>query len=180
MRNKSTASLPSAKVTQSATIAITVVALALGVPASARASGGSCAAVTTAAMLQSTTPFHATYSVTATNPGAFPTEHHEEIWVGKTMYTKLADGRWMHVPVADNPMDGFTGPLDGFSDCKPLPAMAVRGETATGYDIKMESGRRAKIWISPKSGLPVHDIIDQDILLVTLDFDYASVHAPAK
>jgi hypothetical protein len=180
MRIKSTASLPFVKTTQLVAIAILVVGIALGTPASARAGAAGCAAATKAATLQSNTPFHATYTVTPVTPGAFPTEHHEETWVGKTMYTKLGDGRWMHVPVTNNPMGGFTGPLTGFSDCRPLPAASIRGETAPGYDFKMESGRRTKIWISPKSGLPVRYIVDQDILLATIDVDYANVNAPAK
>ena len=166
------------KLFASSSAAIIVVGISLGTPVPARAGFERCTAVTKAATLQSKTPFHATYEVTPVTPGAFPTEHHEETWVGNTMYTKLGDGRWMHVVVTANPMGGFTGPLDGFSDCKPLPAMTIRGESAAGYDIRMESGRRAKIWISPKSGLPVHDIIDQDILLVTLDFDYTNVKPP--
>lgn len=96
------------------------------------------------------------------------------------MYTGLGDGRWMHVPVANNPMGAFTGPLTGFSDCHPLPAASIGGEMATGYDLRMESGRRTKIWISPKSGLPVRFIVDQDILLATIDVDYAKVKAPAQ
>ena len=151
----------------------------IALPSQSRATGADCSAPMAAATLQSKTPFHATYVVTPTTPDAFPTEHHEEIWVGNTMYTLLKDKRWMHVPVKSNPMEGFTGPIDGFSQCQSLPAASIRGETAAGYSVKMESGRNAKIWISPKSGLPVRDVIDQDILLATLDFDYANVRAPA-
>lgn len=179
MRIKGSDSPPFAKTTQFVALAVVVVGIALGTPDSARAGAAGCAAATKAATLQSKTPFHAMYTVTPTTPGAFPTEHHEEIWVDKKMYTLLADKRWLNAPVTENPMGGFTGPIQGFSDCRPLPSMSIRGETAAGYDIKMESGRRAKIWISPKSGLPVHDVVDQDILLVTLEFDYANVRAPA-
>jgi hypothetical protein len=179
MRIKGSDSPPFAKTTQFVALAVVVVGIALGTPDSARAGAAGCAAATKAATLQSKTPFHATYTVTPATPGAFPTEHHEEIWVDKTMYTKLGDGRWAHALVTNNPMGGFTGPLNGFSDCRPLPAASIRGETATGYDFKMESGRRTKIWISPRSGLPVREIVDQDILLATLDFDYANVKAPA-
>ena len=92
--------------------------------------------MTKAAVLQSTTPFHAAYAVTPTNPGAFPTENREEIWVNRTMYLTLGDKNWHSAPMPNNPMDGFTGPLDGFTDCKPLPPMTIHGETATGYDIE--------------------------------------------
>ena len=153
--------------------------VALAAPASARASAADCTAAMKAATLQSKTPFHATYTVTPTTPGAFPIEHHEEIWVGNTRYDLLADKRWLSVRVTDNPMGGFTGPISGFSDCRSVPSASIRGEVAAGYDVKMESGRRTKMWISPKSGLPVRDVVDQDILLVTLEFDYANVHAPA-
>ncbi len=159
--------------------AVAVCSMTMSAPAIAHAGAADCTALMTAARLQAKTPFHAVYTVTPTTPGAFPTEHHEEIWVDKKMYTLLADKRWLNAPVTENPMGGFTGPIQGFSDCRPLPSMSIRGETAAGYDIKMESGRRAKIWISPKSGLPVHDVVDQDILLVTLEFDYANVRAPA-
>jgi len=153
-------------------------AMLLAVPRKALATAADCTAPKAAATLQSKTPFHAMYVVTATQPGAFPTEHHEEIWVGNKMYTLLADKRWLSVPKTQNPMGGFTGPISGFSDCRSVPAASIRGETATGYDVKLESGRRATLWISPKSGLPVRDLVDQDILMVTLDFDYANVRAP--
>jgi len=162
-----------------AALTVAICTMVIIIPGSARASAADCSAAKAAATLQSKTPFHATYTVTPTTPGAFPTEHHEEIWVGNKKYTLLADKRWLKASVTENPMGGFTGPIQGFSDCRPLPAMSIRGETAAGYDIKMESGRRTKIWISPKSGLPVHDVVDQDILLVTLDFDYTNVRAPA-
>ena len=155
-----------------------ICALMLALPTEARATAADCTAPRSAATLQSKTPFHATYVVTATQPGSFPTEHHEEVWVGNTMYTLLADKRWMHVPKTQNPMEGFTGPISGFSDCRAVPAVSIGGEMAMGYDLRMESGRRAKLYISPKSGLPVRDLIDQSILLVTLDFDYANVRAP--
>ncbi len=161
-----------------AAIAAAIGTVMLANPNTASATVADCTAAKAAATLQSKTPFHATIVVTATTAGAFPTEHHEETWIGNTMYTLLGDGRWMHAPVTQNPMGGFTGPIPGFSDCRPLPAVSIRGEMATGYDVKMESGRRAKIYISPKSGLPVRDLVDQDILLVTLDFDYANVKAP--
>ncbi|MEP6495531.1 MAG: hypothetical protein ABJF01_22780 [bacterium] len=161
-----------------AAIAAAICTVMLAAPNEARATAADCTAAKAAATLQSTTPFHATYVVTATQPGSFPTEHHEEIWVGNTMYTLLKDGRWMNAPVRQNPMQGFTGPIPGFSDCRPVPTASIGGEMATGYDVKMESGRRAKIYISPKSGLPVRDLVDQDILLVTLDFNYTNVKAP--
>jgi hypothetical protein len=166
----------------SARIALTMAAMCavvVAIPHQAHASAADCSAPIAAATLQSKTPFHATYTVTPKTPGAFPTEHHEETWVGNTMYTLLKDGRWMHVPVTKNPMGGFTGPLSGFSDCRSVPAASILGEMAAGYDVKMESGRRVKMWISPKSGLPVRDAVDQDILLATLEFDYANVRAPA-
>jgi hypothetical protein len=169
----------SAKATRVVALTLIPVSFAMLAPCSAHASSADCTAAMKAATLQSKTPFHATYTVTPTTPGAFPTEHHEEIWVGNKMYTLLADKRWLSAPVTHNPMGGFTGPISGFSDCRPQPSASIRGETATGYDVKMESGRRVKIWISPKSGLPVRDVVDQDILLATLEFDYANVHAPA-
>ncbi len=165
---------------QLVTLAAAICAMAMRAPIPARASSADCTAATKAATLQSKTPFYATVIVTPTTAGAFPTEHHGETWVGKTMYTDLGDGRWMHVPVANNPMGGFTGPLTGFSDCRPLPAASIGGEMGTGYDFRMESGRRTKIWISPTSGLPVRYIVDQDILLVTIDVDYTNVKAPAQ
>lgn len=169
----------SARATRLFALAVLGGALALAAPISAHASSADCTAAIKAATLQSKTPFHATYTVTPMTPGAFPTEHHEEIWVGNKMYTLLADKRWLGVAKSQNPMGGFTGPISGFSDCQPMPAASIRGETVAGYDVKMESGRRVKIWISPKSGLPVRDVVDQDILLATLEFDYANVHAPA-
>jgi hypothetical protein len=160
-------------------LAAAVCTMAMSAPSRGRASSADCTAARAAATLQSKTPFHATYLVAPTTPGAFPTEHHEEIWVGNKMYTLLLkDKRWVSAPVTNNPMGGFTGPISGFSDCNPVPSASIRGEMTTGYDVKMESGRRAKIYISPKSGLPLRDLVDQDILLVTLDFDYANVKAP--
>lgn len=179
MRIKYSGSPRFAKATHLVALAVVVFGIALGTPSPARASAADCTLAMKAATLQSKTSFHATFTVTATTPGAFPTEHHEEIWVDNKMYTMLADKRWLSAPVKENPMGGFTGSISGFSECRPLPAMSIRGETTTGYDVKMESGRRTKIWISPTSGLPVHDVVDQDILLVTLDFDYANVRAPA-
>ena len=163
---------------QSTALGVAVSAVLLMVPAEARATVVNCTAPMAAATLQSKTPFHATYVVAAKTPGAFPTEHHEEIWVGNKMYTLLADKRWQSTTVAQNPMRGFTGPISGFSDCQSVAAASIRGESATGDDVKMESGRRVKMWISPKSGLPMREIVDQDILLATLDFDYANVSAP--
>ncbi|MDQ2768397.1 MAG: hypothetical protein M3Y30_14745, partial [Gemmatimonadota bacterium] len=139
---------------QSAALGVAVSAVMLMVPGEARATAANCTAPMAAATLQSKTPFHATYVVTATTPGAFPTEHHEEIWVGNKMYTLLADKRWLSVPKTLDPMEGITGPISGFSDCRPVPSASIRGETAAGYDVKMESGRRATLWLSPKSGLP--------------------------
>lgn len=179
MHIEHTARQRSAKSMRFVALAAAICTMAMSAPTPARAFSPDCTAATKAATLQSKTPFHATYIVTPTTPGAFPTEHHEDTWVGETRYTKLDDGRWMHVPVTNNPMGGFTGPLTGFSDCRPLPAASIGGEMATGYDFRMESGRRTKIWISPTSGLPVRYIVDQDILLVTIDVDYANVKAPA-
>ncbi|MEP6573792.1 MAG: hypothetical protein ABJD11_13900 [Gemmatimonadota bacterium] len=161
-----------------AAIAAAISTMMLATRNEARATTADCTAAKAAATLQSKTPFHATFVVTATQPGSFPTEHHEEVWVGNKMYTLLKDERWLSAPVTQNPMGGFTGPIPGFSDCRPVPTASIRGEMATGFDFKMESGRRAKIYISPKSGLPVRDLVDQDILLVTLGFDYANVRAP--
>lgn len=180
MRIEHSARQRSAKSATLAVLACAISTMAMSAPAPARAPSADCTAAKKAATLQSKTPFHATYLVEPTSPGAFPTEHHEEIWVGNKMYTLLLkDKRWVNAPVTQNPMGGFTGPITGFSDCRALPAQSIRGEMAAGYDLKMESGRRAKIYISPKSGLLVRDLVDQDILLVTLDFDYANVRAPA-
>jgi hypothetical protein len=179
MRIKYSGSPRFAKSTHLVALAVAVFVIALGTPSPARGSAADCTAAKAAATLQSKTPFHAIFVVTPTTPGAFPTEHHEEIWVDNKMYTLLSDKRWLSAAVPSNPMRGFTGPIPGFSDCRPVPSASIRGETAAGYDIKMESGRRAKLWISPKSGLPIRDVVDQDILLVTLDFDYANVRAPA-
>lgn len=164
--------------TQLAVLAATTCIATITVFDEAHATAADCRAAKAAAALQSKTPFHAAYVITATQPGAFPTEHHEEIWVGNKMYTLLADKRWLSVRTTENPMGGFTGPISGYSDCRPLPSASIRGEVTTGYDLRMESGRRAKIYLSPKSGLPVRDLVDQDILLVTLDFDYENVKAP--
>lgn len=154
-------------------------AVLLAAPRHAQAAGAGCAALKAAATLQSKTPFHATYTVAPKTAGAFPTEHQEEVWINGTMYLTLGDKSWHRSPMPDNPMDSFAGPIDGFSQCQPLPAMTIRGEATAGYGVKLESGRTAQIWISPKSGLPVHEIFDQDILLATMDFDYANVKAPA-
>lgn len=70
----------------------------LATPHRARASAADCSAAMSAATLQSKTPFHATITVTPTTPGAFPIEHHEEIWVGNKMYTLLGDKRWLSDP----------------------------------------------------------------------------------
>lgn len=161
-----------------ATAVICTVLLASASRARASASASGCTALMTAAKLQAKTPFHATYTVAPTKPGAFPTEHQEEIWINGTMYLTIAKS-WHRSPMPENPMEGFAGPIDGFSQCHPLPAMTIRGEATTGYGVKLESGRTAQIWISPKSGLPVHEIFDQDILLATMDFDYTNVRAPA-
>ena len=169
----------SAKSTRFALLAVVVCSMTMSAPATAHAGAADCTALMTAAKLQAKTPFHAVYTVTPTTPGAFPTEHHEEIWVDKRMYTLLADKRWLNAPVTENPMGGFNGPISGFSDCRPIPAASIRGESTTGYAVKFESGRTARIWISPKSGLPVREIADQEILLAALDFDYANVRAPA-
>ena len=179
MRIEHSANKRSAKATQLAALTVAVYTMAMSAPVSARASAADCTAAIRAATLQSETPFHATITVTPTTPGAFPIEHHEEIWVGNKMYTLLGDKRWMSASVPQNPMGGFTGPISGFKDCHSVPSASIRGEMATGYDVKMESGRRVKIWISPKSGLPVRDVVDQDILLATLEFAYANVRAPA-
>jgi len=179
MRTLCSVSQPVSKATHFAALTLIICTMVIGVPSQARATVADCTALKAAATLQSKTPFHAVFAVTATTAGAFPTEHHEEIWVDNKMYTALADKRWLSAAVPSNPMRGFTGPIPGFSDCRPVPSASIRGETAAGYDIKMESGRRAKLWISPKSGLPIRDVVDQDILLVTLDFDYANVRAPA-
>ena len=158
---------------------VAVYEMAMSAPVSARGSAANCSAAKRAATLQSKTPFHATIAVTPTTPGAFPIEHDEEIWVGNKIYTSLGDNRWISAPLTQNPMGGFTGPISGFKDCRSVPSASIRGEMATGYDVKMESGRRVKIWISPKSGLPMRDVVDQDILLATIEFDYANVRAPA-
>lgn len=179
MRTLCSVSQPVSKATHFAALTLIICTMVIGVPSQARATVADCTALKAAATLQSKTPFHAVFAVTATTAGAFPTEHHEEIWVDNKMYTALADRRWLSAPVTKNPMGGFTGPIEGFSECRPLPAATIRGEATTGYAVKLESGRKAQIWISPKTGLPIRDVVDQDILLVTLDFDYANVRAPA-
>jgi hypothetical protein len=91
----------------------------------------------------------------------------------------LPGPRWLVVPMANDPMGGVDGPIDGFSQCRPLPAVTIRGEATTGWAVKFESSRLAKIYISPKSGLPVRDVAEQEPSIVTFDFDYANVRAPA-
>lgn len=161
-----------------ATATTAMCTLLLASPSRARASDAGCTALMTAAKLQAKTPFHATYTVAPKTSGAFPTEHQEEIWINGTMYLTLGDKSWHRSPMPENPMESFASPIEGFSQCHPLPAMSIRGEATTGYGVTPESGRTAQIWISSKSGLPVHEIFDQDILLVTMDFDYANVRAP--
>lgn len=155
-------------------------ALLIALPSRSHAAAGAdCSALMAAARKQSQTPFHATFVMTPMVAGAFEPETHQEIWVNKKMYTLLPGPRWVFARVPDDPMGGVNGPINGFMSCHPIPAASIRGETTTGYAVTLESRQKAQMWISPKTGLLVRDVVDQDPARVTFDFDYANVRAPA-
>ena len=154
MRIDHSARQPLAKARQLAALSVAICTMTISAPTSARASGADCTAAKAAATLQSKTPFHATFTVTPTTPGVFPTEHHEEIWVNNRMYTLLSDKRWLSAPVPSNPMGGFTGPISGFSDCRPVPSASIRGDTAAGYDIEWNQGGGPSSGYRQRAGSP--------------------------
>ncbi len=150
----------------------------LALPTQARAAGVDCTPVHAAVTFQSRKPFHALVSSTPTRQGSIPATTTQAIWVGGTLYTQMAD-RWLPSPMPpENALSGVTGGVTHFSDCRRLADDAIHGEATTVYAAKMESGQAVQLWISTKTGLLLRDVVDQDIMKVTVDFDYANVQAP--
>jgi hypothetical protein len=146
-----------------------------------RATGGSdCEPVQAAVTLLYKTPFHVLITKTATRPGQFPTSTDEAIWANNKLSMKVGKSPWVGSRVsADNVLGSVTGGIAQYSDCRRLSDAAVRGEPAAVYAAKMESGEQAQLFISAKTGLLLRDVLDEDIMKVTADFDFANVRAPA-
>jgi hypothetical protein len=144
----------------------------------ARAAGSDCAPVQGAVTLQSKTPFHAVVRKVASRTEASPASADQAIWIGGVLYTQMAD-RWLPARVApENVLSGVTGGVTNFSACRRLTDDAIRGEPTAVYAAKMESGQAVQLWISSKSGLLLREVVDEDIMKVSADFDYANVRAP--
>jgi hypothetical protein len=145
------------------------------------AGGGSdCAPVQASVALLYKTPFHALITKAATRPGQFPTSTDEAIWAGNKLSVKVGASPWVSTPVSpDNVLGSVTGGVAHYRECRRLSDGAVRGEAAAVYAAKMESGEQVQLFISAKSGLLLRDIIDEDIMKVTADFDFANVRVPA-
>lgn len=170
------ASVPHCWVKKTHVAALLCTALAL--PTRARAADPDCTPVHAAVTFQSKKPFHALVSSTPTREGKIPPATSQAIWVGGTLYTQMG-GRWLPSPMApENALSGVTGGVTHFSACRRLADDAIHGETATVYAAKMESGQPVQLWISTKTGLLLRDVVDQDIMKVTVDFDYGNVQAP--
>lgn len=156
-----------------------VMCVVFALPSRASAGRADCAAVQAAVVLQSKTPFHAVITKAPTKAGAFPTSADEAIWAGNTFYMKLSSS-WLKTPMtADGVLQGVTGGIAHFSGCRRLADEVIRGEATAVYAAKMESGEQAQLWISAKTGLLLREVVDEDIMKVTAEFDYANVHAPA-
>ena len=154
-------------------------AMLLAAPDNARASGSDCTAVQIAVALQSKTPFHATVTKVPTQAGAFATEKDESVWIGNKMYLTLGKS-WHGAPMSpDNAITGVTGGNLPFSACERLADESIGGQATSVYAAKMGSGEHVKLYISTKSGLILRDIVDEEFMIVTADFDYANVRAPA-
>jgi hypothetical protein len=143
-------------------------------------SGSDCAPVQAAVALLYKTPFHVLITKTATRPGQFPTSTDEAIWAGNKLSVKVGASPWVSTQVsADNVLGSVTGGVAHYSECRRLSDGAVRGEPVAVYAAKMESGEQAQLFVSVKSGLLIRDVLDEDIMKVTADFDFANVRPPA-
>lgn len=147
----------------------------------AHSGGSDCAPVQAALGLLYKTPFHALITKTATRQGQFPTSTNEAIGVGDKLSVKLGkDSPWLTSQIsADNQLGSVTGGIAHFRECRRLSDAAVHGEPTAVYAAKMESGEPVQLFISTKSGLLLRDVLDQDIMMVTTDFDFANVRMPA-
>jgi hypothetical protein len=161
-----------------ATIAVSAAMLVL--TSQARAAASDCAPVQAAVALLYKTPFHVKMTKAATRTGAFPTSADEAVWAGGRLYMKLSDKRWLNTQVApDNVLGSLTGSVSNYRTCRRLGDDAVHGEATAVYAATMESGTQAQLWVSTKSGLLLRDVLDQDIVKVTAEFDFANIRAPA-
>jgi hypothetical protein len=142
--------------------------------------GADCAPVQAAVTLLYKTPFHALITKTATRPGQFPTSTDEAVWAGNKLSVKVGASPWVRTAVsADDVLGSVTGEAAQYSECRRLSDSVVRGEPAAVYAAKKQSGEPVQLFISAKSGLIIRDVIDEDIMKVTADFDFANVRAPA-
>jgi hypothetical protein len=143
-----------------------------------RAAESACKAVQAAVELQSKAPFHATVTGTPTRAGTPAAAKSEMIWIGNTLYLSMG-GRWVGGPMPpERALVGVTGGNLPFSDCARLPDATVSGQPTSVFSAKMQSGESVQLFISA-SGQLLRDILDQHVMTVTVDFEYANVRAPA-
>lgn len=152
-------------------------ALLIAAPYMAQAADSACKAVQAAVALQSKTPFHATVTGTPTRPGGPAASKSEMIWIDNTLYLSMG-GRWVGGPMPpERALVGVTGGNLPFGDCTRLPDATIAGQSTSVYSAKMQSGELAQLFISA-SGQLLRDILDQHVMTVTVDFEYANVRAP--
>jgi hypothetical protein len=154
-------------------------ALVIALPMEARAADSDCGAVRAAVTLQSKTPFRATVTSAPTRAGTIPAGKSDMIWVDNTLYLSMS-GRWVGGPMPpDRALVGVTGGNLPFSECKRLPDATILGQPTTVYSAVMQSGEHVQLFISTSGGQLLRETLDQQIALVTVDFGYTNVHAPA-
>jgi hypothetical protein len=152
--------------------------LLLAVSFGCQAAESACSTVQAAVQQQSKTPFRATMTGTPTRPGTLAASKSEMIWIGNTLYLSMG-GRWVGGPMPpERALVGVTGGNLPFSDCARLPDATVIGQPTSVYSAKMRSGESVQLFISA-SGQLLREVIDQHVMSVAVDFDYANVHAPA-
>ena len=162
-----------------ATVAAVATCSLLAVTKDARAADADCKAVQAAVTLQSKTPFRAMVSGTPTRRGSIPASKSEMIWIDNTLYLAMG-GRWVGSPMPqERALVGVTGGNLPFGDCKRLPDARVSGQAATAYSATMQSGEHVQLFISSGSGQLLRETLDQQIMMVTVDFEYTNVRAPA-
>jgi hypothetical protein len=153
--------------------------LAAGAPNGVRAADSDCGAVRAAVALQSKTPFHATVTNTPTRAGTIPVVKNDMIWIDNTLYLSM-NGRWVGGPMPpERALVGVTGGNLPFSECKRLPDSTASGQPTSVYSAVMQSGEHVQLFISATSGQLLREMLDQNVMKVTVDFEYTNVHAPA-
>ncbi len=101
------------------------------------------------------------------------------VWIDNKLYMQMG-GRWVGGPMPpERALVGVTGGNLPFSECKPLPAATISGQATNVYSAVMQSGEHAQLFISVTSGQLLRETLNVNMIIVTVDFEYTNVRAPA-